>query len=37
VPSGGGAFEVSCDGREVVSKLSSGRFPAYQEIPALAL
>jgi len=35
VRSGGGAFEVSVDGRKVFSKLSLKRFPAYQEIPNL--
>lgn len=33
--SGGGAFEVTVDGRKVFSKLREGRFPAYQEIPEL--
>jgi selT/selW/selH-like putative selenoprotein len=37
VESGGGAFEVSIDGRRVFSKLEKGRFPAYQEIPNLSL
>jgi len=37
VKSGGGAFEVSRDGEEIFSKLAAGRFPAYQEIPNLAL
>jgi len=37
VESGGGAFEISVDGRTVFSKLEKGRFPAYQEIPQLAL
>jgi selT/selW/selH-like putative selenoprotein len=35
VESGGGAFEVSVDEEAVFSKLSAGRFPAYQEIPEL--
>lgn len=35
--SGGGAFEVHCDGKLVFSKLSEGRFPSYQEVPNLAL
>jgi hypothetical protein len=35
VRSGGGAFEVSVDGRKVVSKLALKRFPAYQEVPSL--
>jgi selT/selW/selH-like putative selenoprotein len=30
-----GAFEVSCDGRQVFSKLREGRFPAHQEISKL--
>jgi selT/selW/selH-like putative selenoprotein len=37
VPGDRGAFEVSKDGRRVYSKLSEGRFPAYQEVPALLL
>lgn len=32
-----GAFEVSLDGKLVYSKFSTGRFPAYQEIPPLLL
>lgn len=35
VESGGGAFEVSVDGRKIFSKLQLKRFPAYQEIPGL--
>ncbi len=35
VESGGGAFEVSVDGKKVFSKLALKRFPAYQEIPRL--
>jgi selT/selW/selH-like putative selenoprotein len=35
VKSGGGAFEVSVDGKKVFSKLDLKRFPAYQEIPRL--
>jgi selT/selW/selH-like putative selenoprotein len=35
VESGGGAFEVSLDGRKIYSKLATKRFPAYQEIPDL--
>jgi selT/selW/selH-like putative selenoprotein len=35
VPSKGGAFEVSVDGRKVFSKLALKRFPAYREIPDL--
>jgi selenoprotein W-related protein len=37
IPSSGGAFEVSVDGRKVFSKLELGRFPAYQEVPLLLL
>lgn len=33
--SGGGAFEVTVDGKKVFSKLALGRFPAYREIPGL--
>ncbi len=33
--SGGGAFEVSVEGRTVFSKLALKRFPAYGEIPDL--
>jgi selenoprotein W-related protein len=32
VPSDGGRFEVSIDGKLVFSKLKTGRFPEYQEI-----
>lgn len=32
VPSGGGAFEVSADGRLVFSKLQEGRFPEPKEL-----
>ena len=35
VKGSGGAFEVSVDGNLVFSKLSTRRFPAYQEIPSL--
>ena len=35
VRSGGGAFEVTVEGKKVFSKLDLGRFPAYQEIPLL--
>lgn len=35
--SGGGAFEVSVEGRKIFSKLALGRFPAYQEITTLLL
>ena len=33
VKGGGGVFEVSVNGQAVFSKKSTGRFPAYQEIP----
>jgi len=32
IPSDGGRFEVSIDGKPVFSKLETGRFPEYQEI-----
>ena len=32
VPSGGGAFEVSVDGRPVFSKKEQKRFPEYAEV-----
>jgi selenoprotein W-related protein len=32
VPSDGGRFEVSIDGKQVFSKLKTGRFPEYPEI-----
>ena len=32
VPSTGGRFEVSIDGKLVFSKLQTGRFPEYDEI-----
>jgi selT/selW/selH-like putative selenoprotein len=35
VPSKGGAFEVFVDAKRVFSKLDSGRFPAYREVPGL--
>jgi len=35
VPSKGGVFEVTVDGRLVFSKAGLKRFPAYQEIPQL--
>ncbi len=35
VPSKGGVFEVTVDGRLVFSKVARKRFPAYQEIPEL--
>ena len=33
--SGGGAFEVTVDGKLVFSKHALKRFPSYQEIPGL--
>ena len=32
VPSGGGAFEVSVNGKLIISKLEEGRFPEPQEL-----
>jgi len=32
IPSDGGRFEVSIDGKRIFSKLETGRFPEYQEI-----
>jgi selenoprotein W-related protein len=32
IPSDGGRFEVSINGKQVFSKLETGRFPEYQEI-----
>jgi selenoprotein W-related protein len=32
IPSTGGRFEVSIDGKLIYSKLQTGRFPDYQEI-----
>jgi selenoprotein W-related protein len=32
VPSDGGRFEVSLNGKLIYSKLETGRFPEYQEI-----
>ena len=34
VPSGGGRFEVTIDGKLVFSKLKEGRFPEEAEIKA---
>jgi selenoprotein W-related protein len=34
VPSGGGVFEVSRDGKLVFSKKAAGRFPEWPEIRA---
>jgi selT/selW/selH-like putative selenoprotein len=33
IPSKGGVFEVTLDGRLLFSKKALKRFPAYQEIP----
>ncbi len=35
VPSSGGAFEVSVDGKLVFSKLREGRFPEFSELRKL--
>jgi selenoprotein W-related protein len=35
VPAGGGAFEVSVNGKLVFSKLSEGRFPELKELKQL--
>lgn len=35
IPSGGGAFEVSVNGKLVFSKLSEGRFPEVKELKQL--
>jgi selenoprotein W-related protein len=32
IPSDGGRFEISIDGKLIYSKLKTGRFPDYQEI-----
>ena len=32
IPSDGGRFEISLDGKLIYSKLKTGRFPEYQEI-----
>ena len=37
IPSSGGAFEVSVDGKKIFSKLELGRFPTYQEVPLLLI
>lgn len=34
VPSGGGVFEVSRDGKLIFSKKKEGRFPEWSEIEA---
>ena len=35
IPAGGGAFEVSVDGKLIFSKLSEGRFPDLEELKQL--
>lgn len=35
VPSGGGCFEVSVNGKLIFSKLKEGRFPEPKELKAL--
>ena len=35
VPAGGGAFEVSINGKLIFSKLSEGRFPELKELKQL--
>ncbi len=37
IESSAGAFEVEVDGQRVFSKLESGRFPGYREIPDLVV
>jgi selenoprotein W-related protein len=32
IPSSGGVFEVSLDGRKVFSKKETGRFPEFDEL-----
>ena len=32
IPSGGGKFEITIDGKLAFSKLKEGRFPEYEEI-----
>jgi selenoprotein W-related protein len=32
IPSDGGRFEVSIDGKLIYSKLKTGKFPEYSEI-----
>jgi selenoprotein W-related protein len=34
VPSSGGVFEVTADGRTIFSKRETGRFPEFEEIAA---
>ena len=35
VPAGGGAFEISVNGKLIFSKLSEGRFPEVKELKQL--
>ena len=35
IPAGGGAFEVSVNGKLIFSKLSEGRFPELKELKQL--
>ena len=35
VPSRGGVFEVTVEGRKIFSKKELGRFPMYQEVQKL--
>jgi len=35
IPAGGGAFEVSVNGKLIFSKLSEGRFPEPKELKQL--
>lgn len=37
IESSGGRFEVIAEGKLVYSKASTGRFPAYQEVPSLLI
>ncbi len=32
IPTGGGAFEVSADGKLIYSKMKTGEFPDFDEI-----
>lgn len=32
IPSGGGVFEVTRDGKPIFSKKATGRFPEWEEI-----
>ena len=36
VKSSGGVFEISLDGELVYSKKATGRFPAWEEVEAIA-